>query len=678
MKDLTARLDGEARPLSSPVLCDAWLADGRRLGDELTGLSSNTVLGRWPGELETDAVVRLAQAVGDDATWEAHEATPPVAQKLAERARPQPLDLEIVRHLQHLQHVCYRPRLHLRVEEERLPVSRARRTPVRAVAELVSHPGDWEHRTLRSIQPSRVLARQIEDEWNLYENRVAVRLVDHLLAYLARRLEELRRIEEILDASRDYSDEMRRTSFRRAHRIAELWSSTLESKTEEELPRTMKRLELAQRDLQTLLDAPLYQRVPRRQTVALSLKPTNILVNDPHYRKVAALWRSWVRFGHKRQETAEQRAARRQVEATAWDRFVFHLVVRGFSALGWSARPSGGGWALEKSGWSSVRVATDAMGVVRVGVVRVDGARPLRLLPICADLAGAEPDAVQAQVEHLDGSAGEVVVVHVGGVVALTDPDRASGWSIGGRAVLFPCSPWNIDSEERMARLLHGWLCRAATPAYPVATTLRALPDWPGRRDWLRRDGDHLVALCAPTEGEASEARAWAATKARELDTQAQQAKAARQAFAVAPREAVTAFQHFIERATDALVGMDCCPVCGEQGIVEPRPGKLPDGADATWWATCVSCKSQWGTRPCTVCGTRYRALAPHLGQLDPMTAARTTLAQDWPDKVFGRDLWAQPCSTGQSGRFRCSTCGACSGGACAACEARATARSSG
>lgn len=654
MTTFTARIDGKGRSLPVPAFCDAWLADGLRFGDELVGLEPDRVLGRWPGDLETDALVRLAHAVGDETTWEAHAQTPPVAQKLAERARPLPLDLEIGRHIQHLQHVCHRPRLHLRVEEERLPVSRARRVPVRAVAELVSHPGDWEHRTLRSIQPSRVLARQTEDDWNLYENRVAVRLVDHLLAYLAKRLEELRRIKEILDASRDYSNEIWRTSFRRARRIADLWSNTLESKTEEDLTRTMKRLELAQRDLQTLLDAPLYQRVPRRQTVALSLKPTNILVNDPHYRKVAALWRSWVKFGHKRQETAQQRVVRRQREAAAWDRFVLHLVVRAFAAIKWSATPSGDGWTLVKSGWSSVRVAADAMGVVRV-----EGGRTLCLLPICADLAGADPNAVQAQFEHLDGSDGEVVIAHVGGGVALTDADRASGWSIGGRAVLFPCSPWGIDSEERMSRLLNGWLSRAATPAYPVATTLPALPEWPGKRDWLRHEGDHLVAFRAPTDSEASEARRWAAGQARELETQAQRAKAAKQAFAVAPREAVTAFQKFVDRAADALVGLDTCPVCGAQGRVKPRPGKAADGSDATWLAICESCGSEWGTRPCTECGTRYQALLPQTG-LDMAAAAEATPGREWPDKVFGRDLWAQPCVSDGNTQFKCPECGTC------------------
>jgi len=128
-----SRLGGTAKSLPLPTLCDTWLGDGHRFGDELPDLEPENVLGRWPEELETDAVVRLAQAVSDEPAWDALATTPPVAQKLAERARPQPLDLEIIRHLQHLQHVCHRPRLHLRVggdaADDAWSLMRAHETP---------------------------------------------------------------------------------------------------------------------------------------------------------------------------------------------------------------------------------------------------------------------------------------------------------------------------------------------------------------------------------------------------------------------------------------------------------------------------------------------------------------------------------------------------------------------
>lgn len=666
MTVFVTRIDGVERPLPKPVLCDAWTCNGQRFGNELSGIAPADVLGRYPDELETDAVVCLAQTVGEVATWAACATTPPVAQKLAERARPQPLDLEIARHLPHLQIVCHKPRLHLRVEEERLPVSRARSTPVRAVAELVSHPGDWEHRTLRSIQPSRVLARQIEDEWNLYENRVAVRLVDHLLAYLAKRLEELRKIKESLEMS-DYSKEILGTSYRRAKRISKLWATTLESKTGEELSRTMRRLEHAQQDLQTLLDSPLYSHVPRREAIALALKPTNILVNDPNYRKVAALWRAWVQFGHKRHETIEQRATRRQREAAAWDRFVLHLVVRSFTSLEWSVSEHGKGWSLSKSGWRSVHVVMCANGTVRI-----TGESTLFLLPLCADLSAADGSAILQQLKALDELQDEVVLVHVGRTALLPDADRASGWSFGRQAVLFACSPWGIDSEERMTRLLHSWLSRSAVATYPWVESIRALPEWTGRRDWLRHEDEHLVAFRPPTEHELAEARAWSSAKARELEADAQRARAAKQAFSSAPREAITKFEKFLDGSCKQLVGLDACPICGAQGRLEARPGKHSDGHDATWWARCSSCNSQWGTRPCA-CGNRYRVLIVGTPGIVVEDAAHSAPVFDWPDRVLGLEVWAQPCAERPLDHFRCPKCGRCSSGWCPRCSSRSS-----
>ena len=658
------RIGGRSGGYPRQFLCDAWTADGQRLGDELPGLEGGTAVGRWPDDNESDAVLRLLHAVGEDATWDKLAETPPVAQKLAERARPQPLDVEIFRHLQHLQHVCHRPRLHLRVEEERVPVSRAQRVPVRAVADLVSHPGDWEHRTLQSIQPSRVLARLIEDEWNIYENRVAVRLVDNLLAYLSKRLEELKKIEEVLKA-RDYGKQVRHTSFRRARRISELWADTLESKTEEELHRTMRRLELAQRDLQTLLDAPLYKNVPRRASVSLSLTPTNILVNDVHYRKVAVLWRAWAKYGHKRQETHKQRTARRAREARAWDRFVLHLVVRAFVGLEWDASDRQSEWSLARPGWKKVSASVDGQGVV---LLRSEGAK-LRLLPLYASFSGADVSAMMEAVRTWDKLDGNVVAVHVGPPAKMPDIDRATGWSFGGKAVLLGCSPWGIDSEERMARLVNGWLNRVAVRPYPVCEELRALPELPHEWSWVQYDSLHLVALRAPDQGESAMAHAWTARTARELEIQVRQAKNAKRAPPVAPGKAVEAFDRFVDSTAEALAGLDVCPVCGGQGHVEPRPGKAADGADATWWATCYECESEWGLRRCTGCGSRYRALVAHLG-LDAKDLAANTSAQDWPDKVIGREVWAQPCAE-ETGHFRCPECGACSGQGCEQCQSR-------
>ena len=672
------RLGGASSTLPLPAVCDAWTADDRRFGDEWPALADDDVLGRWPDELETEAATSLATTLGDLATWDEHASTPAVVQGIAERARLQPLDRELLRHLPHLQHVCHRPRLHLRVDEERVPVSRARRTPVRAVADLVSHPGDWEHRTLRSIQPSRVLARLIEDEWNLYENRVAARLVDHLLAYVARRLAELNKVERSLRAHKENVDEGK-TSFWRARRIMTLWAGALDSKIEDDLRATRQQLEHARRDLQALLDAPLYQQVPRRVSVALSLRPTNILVNDPHYRKVAALWRAWVNLGHRRQETQEQRAARRQLETRAWDRFVLHLVVRAFSSLSWHAARTREGWTLSRDGHSTVDLTCDEHGVI---VLRAAEGAALRLLPLCASFAEEDAPGLLTQLRSWD-RLGALVAVYVhppveradkgvgagGAQLPLEglDPDRASGWVVAERAALLGCSPWGIDSEERMSRLLNGWIHRTTVPRYPAHEKVRDLPTPPTTWGWLRYDGIHLVALQAPTQDERDAAATWAAAKEAACEAQPRVAKGTRLAVNPAPLAAIKTFRLWIDQAASLLDHLGTCPVCGEEGQVEARPGKDPDGSDATWWARCNACESEWGLRPCRGCGVRYRALAPAVG-LDLQQAAAGVAETEWPDKVLGRDVWAQPCRQAPR-QFRCPSCGRCAQGSCSRCQ---------
>lgn len=673
------RLGGTAAALPRPAVCDVWTADGRRFGDELPGLADDAVLGRWPDVLETEAATSLATTLGDHASWEELALAPAVVQGIAERTRLQPLDRELLRYLPHLQHVCHRPRLHLRVDEERVPVSRARRTPVRAVADLVSHPGDWEHRTLRSIQPSRVLARLIDDEWNLYENRVAVRLVDHLLAYVARRLEELSKVEGSLRARKENVDKCK-TSFWRVGRIMELWADVLDSKIEDDLRATRQSLELAQRDLQALLDAPLYQRVPRRASVALSLRPTNILVNDAHYRKVAALWRAWVKLGHKRQETQEQRAARRQHEAQAWDRFVLHLVVRAFFRLSWNAARTRDGWRLSRQGYATVDVVVDAHGVIVLRAAEY----LLRLLPLSASFAEKDDPGLIEQLRSWD-KLGELVAVYVhppvvrarggdqGEVAHLPlermDPDRASGWGGVGRAVLLGCSPWRIDSEERMTRLLNGWIQRTTAPRYPLHEKLRDLPSPPASWGWVRYDGINLVALHAPTRSERDVMAEWVTTKEREFEAQTRVAKATRQPVNDAPLAAIKRFRPWVDQAVSLLGDLGVCPVCGKDGHVEVRPGKQPDGSDATWWARCAACESEWGLRLCQGCGVKYRALAAAVG-LDLEQTAAGVAPPEWPDAVLGLDVWAQPCRQAPR-QFRCPGCGKCAQGSCGRCQER-------
>lgn len=683
MNPVRHRLGGEPRPVPREVICDSWLSDAARIAHAEGNIEQ--VVGSWPAANETAAVDRLAEVVGATTDWTRFSEVPPIAPKLEELARMQPLDLAIVTHLPHLQRVCSYARSYLRVEEERTPVSRAKRVPARAVADLVARPGDWEHRTLKSIQPSRVLARAFDEDWNVYENRVAVRLVDHLIRYVRERLEELGKIKDLLGAAKEVESSLATSSHWRSKRITEIWSHSESAGTDAELIKTMGTLRAAASELRGLMDSLLYRRIPARENVSPVLRATNILTNDFHYRCVALLWRAWVRYAHKAEETREESNRRRLAQGRNWDQFVRHLTSRALTELGWNAEARDGRkWSVTNNGYGALTMTVDDAGVLRIAC----GNNVLTILPVCCTLDGSDQAALarllaQYDAPNTEGEPGvrkpvEVVLVHAGSQAAMQDLDRASGWSFDGRAVLLHCSPWNIDSLERMARLVEGWIQRSATLSYPLVESFRPVPEFP-ECNWLLRTKTGVAALRRPSESEIVALQSWVRRRAELLEKDQRGRRGGdTRADPVAERRSLARLAEFLGRAGTApeFDALCRCPQCDDEHSlnVEPRPDV--EHGSFRWWATCQSCETQWGRVGCVSCGTSFGALHVPPGEtvkrqipdLDP---------RSWPDAALGRDCWAQICQRTDSVKFRCPKCGSCSRPACSRCNARSPAPAS-
>jgi hypothetical protein len=177
------------------------------------------------------------------------------------------------------------------------------------------------------------------------------------------------------------------------------------------------------------------------------------------------------------------------------------------------------------------------------------------------------------------------------------------------------------------------------------------------------------VALQAPTRSERDVMAAWVAAKEAEFEAQTRVAKATRQPVNEAPLAAIKRFRPWVDQAVSLLGDLGICPVCEKDGHVQVRPGKQPDGSDATWWARCDACESEWGLRLCQGCGAKYRALAAAVG-LDLEQTAAGVAPAEWPDAVLGLDVWAQPCRAAPR-QFRCPGCGKCAHGSCGRCQER-------
>ena len=181
---------------------------------------------------------------------------------------------------------------HLHVEVERVPLAKARRLPIKAASYLASHTEDWERPLILSVLPKRILSEVRQDQIDIYENRVAARLVDHLVRYLDRRISVVRKWLKVFQDKEDYSNAVGGTYLRR-QRISKLWGEAIDAnETRKRAQATLEELERLKYRLMGLMESPLYRDVPRRADVAPTLQTTNILANDQNYRRVAELWRA--------------------------------------------------------------------------------------------------------------------------------------------------------------------------------------------------------------------------------------------------------------------------------------------------------------------------------------------------------------------------------------------------
>ena len=141
-------------------------------------------------QLTENAVSEIARSMNNllVKSWNTTLELSPLVPKFSERIEIQNFERIIESKLGHLLEVCHRPITLLSTEIEKVHVSRAIRIPKQATEYLLSHTEDWEKRTIQTIQPHNVLSELIIDDYNIYENKVSVRLVDHLRSYLFNRI----------------------------------------------------------------------------------------------------------------------------------------------------------------------------------------------------------------------------------------------------------------------------------------------------------------------------------------------------------------------------------------------------------------------------------------------------------------------------------------------------------
>ncbi len=678
------RVDGRSGDPSSLPLQGLW-ARGQGpdvaylmpdLGGEATGASGERFkLSGIPDEDELEAVVALGSTLPEDASWFDLVDRDPLAAMEQATLEEHPLEGAILAHLPGLREVFRRPRTHIELRSALVLVGRARRLDPRADVRLASHTEDWEHLTLQGVQPRRVLAQVRDERLDLYENRVAVRLVDHLLRWLATRIVALERwLGVYQDLQRIQDQAGTEGSWRWRDRVFRLWGdANLEDNRRRLAELRLQRLLALRRRLDELRDTALYRAIPRRARVPDVLRASNALQHDANYRRVATLWREWARHRRHDEDDPDRHRQRQQDFAVGFNRFCRLLVVRALEQLGLEPddieAPLGSERVTIDGGVLDL-TRTDAL------ILQTPAGRPLRLVPLPVNLAGhRDRDVVVDALARLRGD-GDVIVLHLAlasqvpseaaYVASLAHEREASGLS------LLPVSPWDISSTERIARAIRWALLAHAFRAWPPRIHRpRGIELGSG---WARQDGGEIEVLRPPLGRELD--LMGLRTKRAELEGQAQALQAERDAVkqeaarsrddrrrlkeanerakrlnedlkgVERERDALTMFIDGLDVALEQLGVVSRCPVCA--ALTEVAPSPLKPRGQGTFACSCDACSSTWGTVPCG-CGTKVPFLRT--------PGARGYSAGDSVDSALGQDVLAVPVADAMEA-VRCDQCG--------------------
>ena len=126
-----------------------------------------------------------------------------------------PIEKALELNLSQLKNVFFNPNSELRYIAERVAASRAKRISRRAVQILAGHSQDWLKASGSGVTPRVIEALERDEDLNIYENRVAARLVDDVRLHLIRLLEEDESLAVLVQEIKG--------PFRKSYRLYSLW-----------------------------------------------------------------------------------------------------------------------------------------------------------------------------------------------------------------------------------------------------------------------------------------------------------------------------------------------------------------------------------------------------------------------------------------------------------------------
>lgn len=378
-----------------------------------------------------------------------------------------------------LKQICSQPRSHLRSDERCEALSRVRKMSPRALPLLAARSEDWQGRTFRGVRPSRLLAANNEDDWEIYENRAVVTLHRRLVAAFSIRVTRLRALLAQIEAAEEAGRTNMVGSWRRRHRLTRLLGEVFKKPPQADEVRALcDRLTTMLRRLRSMESSFLIKTLRHARGVQSPLLQTNLLCSDLAYRKAARLWEHWM----NRKEIVK--LSRREIRSRLIDshqRFARTLIVRALTAMGLAPIPGAQtkdciylnrGWQFKTVGGGSIELWRNKQCLLRIVPIVVDWRKlsegnATRWWACLARLAAGTPTLCLSLYDGLNEDSAK----WSDSAIRLFQDAESFGFLTTGLG-LISASPRQLDSGESVLRFVRTVVHRAEWPLLPIFITL--------------------------------------------------------------------------------------------------------------------------------------------------------------------------------------------------------------
>ena len=551
-----------------------------------------------------------------------------------------PIETSLKVNVARLRGVFHSPFSELDYVAERVPAPRAKRISRRAVQVLSAHSEDWLKASGSGVTPRRIEALERDEILDIYENRVAARLIDDVRRHLKRLLEEDQNLQTLLQEIQG--------PFRKTMRLASVWGRQTPSEK-------LREAQLSRHDrikgllglVEEFRDSRLYAGVPRRARVSQPIRVTNLLDQDLNYRGVRRLWVEWWDSRNSRGGPEEFRTNLLN-ETKAFYDLTWLIVCRAISNVdGFELHgPSLESAISFRSNWGSFRLQKrNTFDEGSWELVAESGGDKDSILVIalaCQLLQGTSTDVrsrLNRIVNQIDRNKFKQILICFPGTISDADSyseieELASLLNpISSRLVdnsrniwLVPISPLDIESTERVERVVRWTLLGGSLLQYPVKIqTSKAVCDFVEGMAFasISRNGSALVVSQAMSQKELTRFDSEVNQRVRMLQGQ-------QRSVGAAEAKALGVLSSELKSALDRIRLWSVCPICSAGGSLSAR-------SSDTFESTCNICECRWGLRH----DARSNDRVPFIWLGDGLAEIpRGSDLSRW----LGRDVLAEPC----------------------------------